>query len=151
MRVPSPKCKLSQVEVWGWDCSPSRGLAGSTHLSKPVPMAPGCCNVICSDKTGTLTANEMTATQLVTSDGFHAEVSLVLSHKAGDQGVPCRPFPCPERLHRISQDSEEEINTLEVCLRKYGDQFKMASLIFFNYPILFFIFLQDRTKGSPPC
>lgn len=48
----------------------------------------GCCNVICSDKTGTLTANEMTVTQLVTSDGLHAEVS---------PGPPCtvpdRPFP----------------------------------------------------------
>lgn len=34
----------------------------------------GCCNVICSDKTGTLTANEMTVTRLLTSDGFQAEV-----------------------------------------------------------------------------
>ncbi|MEQ2161423.1 hypothetical protein GOODEAATRI_009488, partial [Goodea atripinnis] len=34
----------------------------------------GCCNVICSDKTGTLTKNEMTATQVFTSDGLHAEV-----------------------------------------------------------------------------
>ncbi|NXO66771.1 AT2C2 ATPase, partial [Phainopepla nitens] len=39
--------------------------------------APGCCNVICSDKTGTLTANEMTVTRLVTSDGCQAEVSGV--------------------------------------------------------------------------
>ncbi|NWS59907.1 AT2C2 ATPase, partial [Chunga burmeisteri] len=40
-------------------------------------LASGCCNVICSDKTGTLTANEMTVTRLVTSDGFQAEVSGV--------------------------------------------------------------------------
>ncbi|NWS21715.1 AT2C2 ATPase, partial [Pachyramphus minor] len=39
--------------------------------------ASGCCNVICSDKTGTLTANEMTVTRLLTSDGFQAEVSGV--------------------------------------------------------------------------
>ncbi|NXW03579.1 AT2C2 ATPase, partial [Fregetta grallaria] len=45
-------------------------------LIKNFP-ASGCCNVICSDKTGTLTANEMTVTQLVTSDGFQAEVSGV--------------------------------------------------------------------------
>ncbi|NXE75431.1 AT2C2 ATPase, partial [Cochlearius cochlearius] len=45
-------------------------------LIKNFP-ASGCCNVICSDKTGTLTANEMTVTWLVTSDGFQAEVSGV--------------------------------------------------------------------------
>lgn len=73
----------------------------TTHLSKPIPMVPGCCNVICSDKTGTLTANEMTATQLVTSDGFHAEVSLVLSHKAGDKEVSCQPSPA-QRDHTDS-------------------------------------------------
>ncbi|CAJ0920110.1 unnamed protein product [Ranitomeya imitator] len=53
----------------------------SSHRGGTLTLAcsslSGCCNVICSDKTGTLTANEMTATRLVTSDGLHAEVTGV--------------------------------------------------------------------------
>ena len=35
----------------------------------------GCASVICSDKTGTLTKNEMTVTEMFTSDGQFAEVN----------------------------------------------------------------------------
>lgn len=38
----------------------------------------GCVNIICSDKTGTVTNNEMTVTTIITSDGYYADVMFLI-------------------------------------------------------------------------
>lgn len=72
----------------------------------------GCVSVVCTDKTGTLTSNEMMVTQIhtidgyfsLTGNGFSAEGRIVLEHSPALGGSPTNATQSQEHVRVIEQD-----------------------------------------------
>ncbi|WMJ22264.1 calcium-translocating P-type ATPase, PMCA-type [Paludicola sp. MB14-C6] len=80
----------------------------------------GCATVICSDKTGTLTQNKMTATRIYTCDGYISAEKLALSNSTNQLLLKAITL-CNNAV--ISDDNEAFGDHTEICLLNLAKEY----------------------------